>query len=71
MVFDRGLQSRSTFCELDDNHIGFVCRMKGKVKHRIVEVNPIGEKQDENLVIETDHWVYPGGEPLYAKGKRI
>jgi hypothetical protein len=66
VVFDRGLQSRSTFCELDDSHIGFVCRMKGKVKHRVVADNPIEEKQDENLLIETDHWVH-----LYAKGKRV
>lgn len=58
VVFDRGLQSRHTFCELDDKNIVFVTRIKDKVRYKVVEDNPIEGGQDENLMIETDQWVY-------------
>lgn len=67
-VFDRGLNSRATLCEIDQNGIDFVTRLNDKANYRVVETNGtvLGQKTG-NLTLIDDvmvqlrsrriHWV--------------
>jgi len=65
-VFDRGMQSRKRFCELDNEDYSFVTRLSTKSRYQsISETELPADNQVGNLAIEKDEKVY-----LYSNGKK-
>jgi len=65
-VFDRGVQARKAYIDIDQKGYRFVTRLKESVKYEIIEdLNIIKGLQIGNLTVESDEWVY------LFKGKRV
>ncbi len=66
-VFDRGVQSRNTFCELDRNDFSFVTRLSPGCRYVYIEdISHPDNTVFRNLTILSDQRVY-----LYASGSKI
>ena len=65
-VFDRGVQSRDAYVDIDKKAWRFVTRTKESIKYELIEDLPIESGlKIGNLYVETDQWVY------IFKGKRV
>lgn len=63
VVFDRGLQRRETFSELDRRGIRFVTRMKSRLRAKTVQVSPVTEQdRTDTLRVTADSIVLLRGE---------
>jgi len=58
IVFDRGLQSRKTFAEFDDQSLKFVTRLKTNALFEVVEDLPMPTGHLTNIEITSDQIVY-------------
>jgi hypothetical protein len=65
-VFDRGVQSRKAYIDIDQKEWKFVTRVKEDTRYEFIEeLDTIKGLQIGNLTVEADQWVY------LFKGKRI
>lgn len=70
VVFDRGVQKRSTFCKISDKAISFVGRLNVGARMELISQNPISpiiESSKHSLVIEEDSNVYLFGKEKITK----
>lgn len=59
VVFDRGVQRRKTFCELDEKKIAFIGRLKQKPSYHIVRTfSEVKDYKTKSLRLEKDVIVY-------------
>lgn len=67
VVFDRGIQSRDTFAAFDEAGIGFVTRLNGKARYKLLRASEIDDSEAApGLQLVGDHIVY-----LYKSGNNI
>jgi IS4 transposase len=66
IVFDRGLQSRKTFAEFDDQSLKFVTRLKTNALFEVIEDLPIQNGHSATIEITSDQIVH-----LYTSHQRI
>jgi hypothetical protein len=58
-VFDRGVQARKAYIDIDHKGYRFVTRLKETVKYETIEdLNTIQGLQIGNLTVQSDEWVY-------------
>jgi IS4 transposase len=66
-VFDRGVQNRKSYVDLDEKELRFVTRIRINSQYQLIEDLPLPtEVKTGNLTIVTDEWVY-----LYSRNKKI
>jgi hypothetical protein len=66
-VFDRGVQSRERFCEMDKNEIKFITRVREVARHEILRsYSIIEELKVGNLHVQSDEKVF-----LFGKNKKV
>ena len=53
-VFDRGMQSRKSFIEIDQKGISFVSRLHSKPNYKVVEAHDVQENKSGKLTILSD-----------------
>jgi Transposase DDE domain len=65
-VFDRGVQNRKSYVDLDEKELQFVTRIRVNSRYQIIETLPLPvEVNTGNLTIIADEWVY-----LYSRNKK-
>ena len=58
-VFDRGVQRRGAYMELNDQHLNFVTRIRKNSRYQSIDKLPTGSGlQVGNLTVIEDEWVY-------------
>lgn len=66
-VFDRGVSSRQTFCQLDENDCSFVTRLQVNARHVVLDsINIPDDLIVRNLTVMKDQRVY-----LYRSGDNV
>jgi len=73
VVFDRGLQSRKTFAEFDDQSLRFVTRLKTNALFEIIEDLPKSGGQSDSIEITSDQIIhlFTGRHQIIAKPFRL
>lgn len=54
VVFDRGVQKRTTFVEFSEQDILFVTRIKSNVNYKTLEVYPLTPEKDNTVLVKED-----------------